>query len=98
VSECCLGEEISIVFHVLLSVLVGLEELELEAAQENGVAEEEVALNVVSTVDRVVMLLALHELSTDAAGILVAHLVNLNGVISAVEGHDEAAGFIIGLG
>ena len=43
------------------------------------------------------MVLALHELATDAARVLVAHLVDLDGVITTVEGDDELTVLIVGL-
>ena len=43
------------------------------------------------------MSLALHELATDAARVLVANLVHLDGVVTAVEGDDELTVLIIGL-
>ena len=41
--------------------------------------------------------LSLHKFATDAAGVLVANLVDLDGVVSAVEGDKELAVLIIGL-
>ena len=43
------------------------------------------------------MALALHELATDAARVLVAHLVHLDGVVTAVERDDELTVLVIGL-
>lgn len=43
------------------------------------------------------VLLSLHELATNTAGVLVTDLVDLDGVISAVEGDDETAVLVIGL-
>ena len=43
------------------------------------------------------MSLALHELATNTAGVLVANLVHLDGVVTAVEGDDELTVLIIGL-
>ena len=92
-----LRENVGVVLHIFLGVLVGLHQLELEAAQEDGVAEEKVSLVVVVVANGVGVLLALHELATNAAGVLVADLVDLDGVVSAVEGNDEAAALIIRL-
>lgn len=64
--EGSLREDIGVVFHIFLGVFVGLEELELEAAEEDGVTEEEVTLNVVALANGVLVLLALHELTANA--------------------------------
>jgi hypothetical protein len=96
--EGCLGEDIGVILHVFLGVLIGLEQLELEAAEEDGVSEQEVALHVVVSADGVVVLLALHELTTNATRVLVADLVDLDGVVTAVEGDDETTRLIIRLG
>lgn len=92
----CLREQIWVIFHVLLSVFIGLNELELEAAKEYGVSEQEVLLGVVCAgIDRIVVLLPLHELAAESARVLVAHLVHLDGVVAAVERHDEATRLVI---
>jgi len=44
------------------------------------------------------VLLALHELTTNATRVLVADLVDLDGVVTAVEGDDETTRLIIRLG
>lgn len=93
-----LRENVRVVLHIFLGILVGLHKLEFEASQEDGMSEEEVSLVVVVVADRVEVLLALHELATDAARVFVADLVYLDGIVSAVEGNDETAAFIIRLG
>ena len=97
VGQVSLRELIGVVFHVFLGVLVGRDELEAETAKEDSAADQEVLLVVVGTTDGVLVILSLHELATDAAGVLVTHLVDLDGVITAVEGDDELAVLIIGL-
>jgi hypothetical protein len=62
------------------------------------VTEEEVSLVVVVVADGVGVLLALHELTANTAGVLIADFIDLDGVVSAVEGNDEATALIIGLG
>ena len=74
-----------VVFLVLLGVLVCLNEHELESAKEESASKKEVLLNVILLVDRVMVLLAFHELATNASRILIAHLVDLDGVVAAVE-------------
>lgn len=96
--EGSLREDIGVIFHIFLGVLVGLEELEFEAAEEDGVTEEEVTLHVVALANRVLVLLALHELTANATRVLVANFIHLDGVVTAVEGYDESARLIIGLG
>jgi hypothetical protein len=86
-----LREDIWVIFHVFLGVLVSLEELEFEPAEEDGVTEQEVTLNVVVGADGVTVLLALHELTANATRVLIANFVNLDSVVSAVEGNDESA-------
>jgi hypothetical protein len=92
-----LREDIGVVLHIFLGVLVSLEELELEATEEDGVTEEEVTLNVVVSADGVTVLLALHELTANATRVLVANLIHLDGVVTAVEGNNESARLIIRL-
>lgn len=53
--------------------------------------EKEVFLAVVGLIDWVVVLLALHELATYTSRVFVANFVNLNGIVSAVEGNNESA-------
>lgn len=92
------GELVWVVLHVLFGVFVGGDELEFESSQVRGAANEEVLLLVVGLCDGRSVLLALHELSTGAAAVFVAHFVDLDGVVSAVEGNNETAVFVIGLG
>jgi hypothetical protein len=92
-----LWEDVRVVFHIFLGVLVSLKELELKAAEEDSVTEEEVTLNIVVTADGVTVLLALHELTSNTTRVLIADLINLNGVITTVEGNNEPARLIIRL-
>ena len=91
-------EHSSVVFHVLFSVLVGLQKSELEAHKEHYVADQEVLFSVVLAIHWVRLLLSLHETAANSAGVLVANLVDLDCVVSAVEADDEASGFVVGLG
>lgn len=93
-----LGEDIGVVLHIFLGVFVGLQKLELEATKEDGVTEEEVTLDVVVVANGVTVLLAFHKLTANATRVLIANLIYLNGVVSAVEGNDETARFVIRLG
>jgi hypothetical protein len=43
------------------------------------------------------VLLSLHEFTTNSSGVLITDFINLNGVISTIEGNDELSGFIIRL-
>lgn len=92
-----LGEDIGVILHIFLGVFVSLQKLEFEATKENGVTEEEVTLNVVVVANGVTVLLAFHKLTANATRVLIANLIYLNGVISAVEGNDETARFVIRL-
>lgn len=83
---------------VLLGVLVTAHKHELEASELNGASNNEVTLAVVVVRNWVALLLALHEATTNSARVLVAHLVDLHSVVTAVEGDDEGAGLIIRLG
>ena len=47
--------------------------------------------------DGILVVLSFHEFATDAARVLVADLVDLDGVVAAVEGDDELAVLVIGL-
>ena len=98
VLDVLLGELAWVVFHVFLSVFIARNELESEATKEDGSSNAEVLLRVVSLGDRVLVVLLLHELAADTAGVLVTDLVDLDGVVTAVEGDDELTVLIIGLG
>ena len=73
-------------------------ELEFESAEEDSSSDEEVFLGVVRGGDWRLVLLSLHEFAADSAAVLVADLVHLDGVVTAVEGNDEFAVLVIGLG
>ena len=92
-----LREDIWVIFHIFLGVFIGLEELELESTKEDGVTKKEVTLNIIVVANWVAVLLALHELTSDTAGVFIAHFINLNGVVSTIEGYDEATRLIIRL-
>ena len=95
--DVLLGEHLGVVLHVLLCVLISAHKLEAESAQEDGAADEEVLLGVVGARDRVLVVATVHELATDAAAILVANLVDEDGVVTAEEGDDELTVLIIRL-
>ena len=78
-------ELVRVVLHVFFGVLVSLEQLELESAEEDALANQEVFLFVVSVAHWALVLLSLHELSSNSSRVLVAHFIDLDGVISAVE-------------
>jgi hypothetical protein len=44
------------------------------------------------------MLLSFHEFASDSSGVLVANLIDLDSVITAIEGDNEFSAFIIGFG
>lgn len=92
-----LREHVGVVLHIFFGVFVGLQQLEFESTKEDGVAEKEIALAIVVVAYWVCVLLALHKLTSNAARVLIADLVDLNGIVSTVERHDEAAAFIIRL-
>ena len=62
-----LFRSIWVILHIFLGILVSLQELELEATQEDGVSKKEVSLIVVVVTNGICVLLALHELSANAA-------------------------------
>ena len=97
VSDGGFGEDVVVVLHVLLGVLVGLEQLELVATQEDGPADQELLLHVVALRNWVLVLLPLQELPANPARVLVAHLIDLDGVVPAVERYNELPVLIIGL-
>ena len=97
VLDVLLGELTRVVLHVFLSVFIARNELEAEATKEDGSSNAEVLLGVVGLGDGVLVVLLLHELSTDTAGVLITDLIDLDGVITAVEGDDELTVLIIGL-
>jgi hypothetical protein len=97
VLDVLLGEHIGVVLHVLLSVLVSRDELEPESSEEDRASNQEVLLFVVVLRDGVLEGLAMHELATDAAGVLVANFVNLDSVVAAEERDDELSVLIVGL-
>jgi hypothetical protein len=92
-----LRENIWVILHIFLGILVSLHELELEATQEDGVSKKEISLIVVVVTNGICVLLALHELSANAAWVLVTNLVDLNSIVSAVERNNKAATLIIRL-
>jgi len=60
-------------------------------------AENEVFLGVVSARGWVSLLLSLHESTTNSSRVLVTDLINLDGVVTAVERNDESSSLIIRL-
>jgi len=86
-----LGEDLTVILHVLLGVLVGADEHKLEASEVHGAADHEVALLVVLAAHGVVLLLPFHEATADTAGVLVAGLVDKDRVVAAVEADDEGS-------
>jgi len=62
------------------------------------VSEQEVALHIVASAYRVAVLIALHDLTTNATRVLVENLVHLDGVVTAEDGDDETTRLIIRLG
>ena len=97
VLDVLLGEHFRVVLHVLLGVLVRAHKLEAETTQKDGTADQEILLSVVSTRDGVLVVLAIHELATDASTILVAHFIDEDGIIATEERDDELAVFVIRL-
>ena len=88
---------VRVVLHVLLGVLVGGDELEAEASEEDGASKAEVLLLVVVVCDGVLVCLLLHEFAANSSGVLIANLVDLDRVITAVEGDNEFTVLIIRL-
>jgi hypothetical protein len=90
-------EEIWVVFHILLSVLISFLELEFIPTKEKSLANQEIFLAIVISSNRVSVLLAFHELSSYSTRILVTDLIDLDGIISTIEGNDEFTELIIRL-
>ena len=90
-------EDLGVVFHVLLGVLVSLNKLEFKTNKEEGLSNEEVLLSVVLASNWAGLLLSLHEGSSDSSGVLVTDFVDLDGVVSTEERDDETSVLIIGL-
>jgi hypothetical protein len=90
-------ELVGVVFHVFFSVLISLKQLEFKSSKEDALSNQEVFLLVVSVAHWALVLLSLHKLSSNSSRVLVANFVDLNGVVSAVEGDDESSGLIIRL-
>jgi hypothetical protein len=91
------GEHITVIFHVLFSVLISGGEHKLEASKGDSAANHEITLSVVAAGNGGVLLLALHEATTNTSRVLVTDFVDLDGVVTAVERDDEGTGLIIGL-
>jgi len=93
-----LRENFGVVLHIFSGVLVDGHEHKFEAGKIASATDHEVALSVVLSGHGVLLLLALNEGSSNAARVLIAHLVDVDGVVTAVERDDESARLIIGLG
>lgn len=78
-------EDTSIILHIFLSVFISLIEHELETDQENSLSKNEIFLRVVFTSCWVSLFLSLHESTTNSSRVLIANLINLDGIITAVE-------------
>ena len=88
-------ENLRVVLHVFLSVLISSGKHEFESNKEDGGSDGEFFFSVVSISYWVDLLLSFHETSANSSGVLVANFVNLDSVISAVERNDESSGLII---
>lgn len=93
-----LWEDSTVIFHVFLGVLIGFDEHEFESSKVDSCSQHKISLGVVFCSDWVCLLLSLHETATDSSGVLIADLIYLDGVVTAVEGNDEFSCFIIWLG
>ena len=93
-----LRELILIVLHVLLGVFISRHKHEDKSNKRNSSTKGEIFFSVVVTSFGVHLFLALHETTSNTSGVLVANLIDLDSVITAVEGDDEVTGLIIGLG
>jgi len=83
--------------HVLFGVLIRGCQQKLKSAKLNSASYQKVLLRVVLPSDLVSLLLSLHKATTHAATILVANLINLNCVVSTVEGNYKETIFIVRL-
>lgn len=93
-----LGEHFTVVFHVLSGVLVDRHKHEFEARKVASATNNEITFSVVLASHGVLLLLAMDEGTSNAARVLIANFINVDGVVSAVERDDESARLIIGLG
>jgi len=97
-AEGSFGENVTVILHVLLSVLVSGDQHELEAGEGDSAADHKVTLGVIAAGNGRVLLLAFHEATTNTSRVLVTNFVDLDGVVTAVERNDKGTGLIIGLG
>ena len=80
-----LREDLTVILHVLLSVLVSRAQHKLETNEGNSTTNAEISFRVVLSGDGVILAFALHEATTNTARVLIADFVDLDGVITAIE-------------
>lgn len=86
-----------IVFHIFLSVFISRHKHEDKSNKRNSSTKSEIFFSVVVSSFGVDLFLTLHEATSNTAGVLIANLINLDSIVSAIEGNDEVTGLIIRL-
>jgi hypothetical protein len=97
VSQIALREDLRVILHVLLSVLISLKDLESELVEVNGLSDKEVSLIVVLACSLILVLLSVHELASNSTRVLITNLIDHDGVVSAEEGDSENSVLIVRL-
>lgn len=97
VSQIALREDLRVILHVLLSVLISLKDLESELVEVNGLSDKEVSLTVVLACSLILVLLSVHELASNSTRVLITNLIDHDGVVSAEEGDSENSVLVVRL-
>ena len=80
-----LREDLTVILHVLLSVLISRAQHKFKSNEGNSTTNAEISFGIVLSGDGVILTFALHEAATNTARVLVTDFVNLDGVITTVE-------------
>ena len=90
-----LWENLWIIFHIFFSVFISSSKHEFETDEETGRSNNEIFFLIVSVGNWVDLLLSFHETSSNSSGVFVTYLIDLDGVITAVEWNDKSSSLII---
>lgn len=95
VSHTWLWKYFWIIFHVFLSVLIALLDLEVELVEVNCLANKKVLLGIVFSCCFILMLLSLHEFTSYSSRIFITYFIDHYSVISTKERESKYSILII---